>query len=622
MQNFADSAAARAGAGSGMRLGFFPDEGVRFAAGGAALGIEPPDLILRGGRYLNVFTGETLAGDIWIKGRLIARITGEPCPFAARVIDVGGKFLAPGFVEGHIHVESSLADPPHFAEAALRCGVTTVFTDFHEVGAIAGEPGLREMLETLRGTDLKVLFMTPMELPFLPEVQHTLSTLTQVEALTLLQDADTVGLAEVNGQEIVKFLAEGRPSDLSLLTHAVKNRRTPEGHLFHIRGAELDACLAAGLSSDHEPRRQDEVAEKIRKGVFVMLRNGTIAREVESLVEVLPREGLPTARVGLVTDDMLITHMNPESYMLKKVRLAIKAGISVPDALRMVSSNVAEHYRLGELIGALRPGAYADILVFDSPESLKLEGTFASGKPIDGYGSPSPLPEAQASRRAYSPRLTRTILRSPITEADLRYLPEGYGGDTAVIRAIELEEATRFTRLAEIRVPVRNGDVDLSGSDENLSYLICANRRHDELLGKGFLRNYGLREGGIAVSQAHDHHSVIALGRRKADLIQAANRVIELQGGIVLVEKGRVAAELPLPVAGLMSDLPLEETRARIEDLERRLRAGGAAWNQPLFFLFWLGMEVAPFFRITDRGLFDTEKGALISCFTEAADRA
>ena len=605
-----------------MNARFFPDDGERFAVGRAALGIEAPDLILRGGRYLNVFTGEVLAGDLWIKGRLIARITTDPCAFETKIVDVGGKFLAPGFIEGHIHVESSLADPVHFAEAALHCGVTSLFTDFHEVGAVAGEPGLREMLETMRGTDVKVLFMTPMELPFLPEVQHTLSTLTQVEALTLLQDPGTVGLAEVNGHEIVNFLREGRPSDLALLGHAVKNRRTPEGHLFHIRGAELDACLAVGLSSDHEPRRQDEVAEKLRKGVFVMLRNGTIAREVETLVGVIPREGLPTARVGLVTDDMLITHMTPEGYMLRKVRLAVQAGISVPDALRMVSYNVAEHYRLGELIGALRPGAYADILVFDSPEALKIEGVFASGRPAGGYGNSGEPTENEPLRHAYSPRLTATILRSPITEADLRFLPEGSAGDRAVIRAIELEETTRFTRLADIEVPVRSGDVDLSGSEENLSYLICANRQHDELLGKAFLRGYGLHEGGIAVSQAHDHHSIIALGRRKADIIQAANRVIGLQGGIVLVEGGRITAELPLPVAGLMSDLPLEETRARIEEIERRLRLGGARWREPLFFLFWLGMEVAPFFRITDRGLFDTEKACLIPCFGGNANLA
>ncbi len=605
-----------------MRDGFFPGDGERFALGRAALGIEPPDLILRGGSYLNVFTREVLRGDLWIRGRFIARITTEPCAFGTKVVDVEGKFLAPGFVEGHIHVESSLADPLRFAEAALRCGVTSLFTDFHEVGAVAGEPGVREMLEVMRGTDVKVLFMTPMELPFLPKIQHTLSTLTQLEALTLLQDADTVGLAEVNGHEIVAALRDGRPSDLSLLTHATRSRRTPEGHLFYIRGAELDACLSVGISSDHEPRKQDEVVEKVRKGLFVMLRSGTLAREVETLVEVIPREGLAADRVGLVTDDILVTHMTPEGYMLHKVRLAIEAGIPIPDALRMASYNVAEHYRLGEIIGALRPGAYADVLVFDSPESLKLERVFASGNPVDGDSRAGSAPGERPARHAYSPCLARTILRSPITDADLRYLPEGYAGDTVTIRAIELDQATRFTHLADLAVPVRDGDVDLPGSGENLSYLMCANRKQDELVGKGFLRNYGLREGGIAVSQAHDHHSIVALGRRKSDVITAANRVIELQGGIVMVEGGRITAELPLPVAGLMSDLPVEETVGRINDIERRLRSGGVGWYQPLFFLFWLGMEVAPFFRITDRGLFDTKNEKLIPFILEQAGGA
>ncbi len=605
-----------------MNHSLFPDDGERFALGRVALGIEPPDLILRGGRYLNVFTREILRGDIWVSGRFIARVTTDPCAFETKVVDVDGKFLAPGFVEGHIHVESSLAAPLRFAEAALRCGVTSLFTDFHEVGAVVGEPGLREMLEVIRRTDVKVLFMTPMQLPFLPKIQHTLSTLSPVEALTLLQNVDTVGLAEVNGHDIVVSLREGRPNDLSLLSHATRNRRTPEGHLFHIRDAELDACLAVGVSSDHEPRKQDEVAEKIRKGAFVMLRNGTLAREVETLVGVIPREGLPTDRVGLVTDDILVTHMTTEGYMLHKVRLAIKVGIPVADALRMVSYNVAEHYRLGELIGVLRPGAYADVLVFDSPDSLKLEQVIVSGTAVNTDSRTGSAAGSAAVHHTYSPRLLRTILRSPINDADLRYLPADWRGDTANIRAIELEQANRFTHLADVTVPVRNGDVDLSLSDENLFYLVCANRQKDELVGRGFLRNYGLREGGIAVSQAHDHHSIVALGRRKADVMMAANRVIDLQGGVVMVAGGKIAAELPLPVAGLMSDLPIEEIEARINDIEGKLRAGGVDWYQPLFFLFWLGMEVAPFFRITDRGLFDTENEKLVSCFQDRADGA
>ncbi|MDC7125193.1 MAG: adenine deaminase C-terminal domain-containing protein [Spirochaetales bacterium] len=591
-----------------MNHSFFPNDSERFHMGRVALGLEAPDFILHGAKYLNVYTREFLDGDIWISGRFIARISTDICKFTTKIIDVSGKFLAPGFVEGHIHVESSLADPVTFSQAALRCGVTSVFTDFHEVGAVAGRPGIKEMCEALRETDVKALFITPPQLPFLPELQHTLSTLNTVEALDLLNEDESVGLAEVNGQEIVKTLKNGDANDLALFDKAVRQRKTPEGHLFLTRGEELDACLAVGISSDHEPRKQEEVIEKIRKGVFVMLRNGTIAREVETLVGVIARENLPTDRVGLVTDDMMISHMTSDDYMLHKVRLAVKSGIPVPEALRMVSYNIAEHYRLGELIGTLRSGSYADILVFDSPETLQLERVIASGHPIPLKSEPS------KTKRTYSPELLHTILRPPLTKEELQFIPKDYQDEEVTIRSIEMNQINRFTELVEVPVKVKNGDADLSSSDENLFYLICANRQRKDLLGKAFLKDYGLKNGAIAVSQAHDHHGIVALGRSKEDLLVAANRVIELQGGIVLVQNGQITEELPLPVAGLMSDLPMEETISRIHDIEDKLRNGGVKWYQPLFFLFWLGMEVAPFFRITDRGLFDTEEEKVISC--------
>ena len=586
----------------------FPTDQERFRLGRVALGLESPDLILAGGHYLNVYTNEVLRGDVWISGRWIARITTDPCTYTTETYDVSEKLLAPGFVDGHIHVESSLVDPVNFAKLALQCGVTTVATDFHEVGAIAGKPGIQEMLLAMKQTPLKTLLMTPIQLPFLPEIQRTLGTLVPTEALDLLEGPETVGLAEVIGNKIVEWLTHGRPSDLALLTNATTNRRTPEGHLFFTRGNELDACLAVGLSSDHESRQQDEVVEKVRKGLFVMLRNGTLAKEVETLIEVVKSEGLPPEHIGLVTDDMKASDMTPDRYMLKKVRAAIEHGISPIDALKMVTHNVSSHYRLGELIGTLRPGAYADVLVFDSLESLSIERVMCSGRFFD-----QPHSEHDGAPQ-YSDHLLHTVNRDPITENQLRYLPDGFDDSTVSAKVIQLNQETRFTELVDANLPVVNGEIDLTSTAENYLYLICANREFSELVGLGLLKDYGLQEGAVAVSLAHDHHSIVALGRSKEALVRAANRVIELQGGIVLVQQGEIAAELPLPLAGIMATAPAQEVIDKIKHLENMLREGGVRWREPLFFLFWLGMEVAPYFRISDHGLFDTEAQQVIPC--------
>ncbi len=586
----------------------FPTDQERFHLGRVALGLESPDLILAGGQYLNVYTNEVLRGDIWISGRWIARITTDPCAYATETYDVSEKLLTPGFVDGHIHVESSLVDPVNFAKLALQCGVTTVATDFHEVGAIAGKPGMQEMMLAMKQTPLKALLMTPIQLPFLPEIQRTVGTLVPAEALELLEGPETVGLAEVIGDKIVEWLTHGRPSDLALLTNATTNRRTPEGHLFFTRGNELDACLAVGLSSDHESRQRDEVVEKVRKGLFVMLRNGTLAKEVETLVEVVASEGLPPEHFALVTDDMKASDITPDTYMLKKVRVAIERGIGPIDALKMVTHNIASHYRLGELIGTLRPGAYADVLVFDSLESLSLERVICSGRFLDQLDS-----DFEMAPR-YSDQVLNTVSRDPITLNQLRYLPAGFSDATASAKVIKLNQETRFTELIDAELPVTDGEIDLTSTAENYFYLMCANRKFNELVGLGLLKDYGLQEGAVAVSLAHDHHGIVALGRSKEALVRAANRVIELQGGIVLVQQGEITAELPLPLAGIMATAPAQNVVDKIKQIENMLREAGVGWREPMFFLFWLGMEVAPYYRISDHGLFDTEARAVIPC--------
>ena len=571
----------------------------RHTLGRVALGKEAPDLILRGGEIVNVFTRDVRPGDIWIWKHWIARITTEPCAFDCPVVDVTGKTLIPGLIDGHIHVESSLLDPIGFSKQALRCGVTTIVTDYHEVGVISGAPGLRAMIDASTYTPMKSFLMVPMRLPFLPEIQRTLSTMSPEEAETFLPEERAVGLSEVIGETILEMLESGEPEDLRLITEAVRRGQLPEGHLFYNLGAGLDACVAVGIASDHEPRQPDEVEEKIRKGVFVMLRSGTLATEVETLVGTIAERGLPPDRVGLVTDDILATDMRPDRYMLHKVRAAVERGIPVIEAIRMITYNVAAHYRLDDLVGSLKPGSYADIAILDSLDSLNLDRVVCSGRLLDDgfYAEPNPV--------AYPDALLHTIERDPIASSQLETLLAMPGVESASIRAIELNEANRFTELTDCTVPVRDGRIAIEETDD-LCYLICANRRHNDAIGVGFLKGYGLREGGLAVSMAHDHHSVVALGRSLEDLLAAANRVIETQGGVVHTRGGIVDCEVQLPLVGLMATAPFEDVVRDIDHLHERLREGGAVWRAPLFFVFWLGMEVAPRYRITDTGVIDT----------------
>ena len=589
-----------------MQRRLFPSTEELQKTGEVSLGEREPNLVLTGGKYLNVYTGEFVKSDIWLADRFIAKLTDKKPPKGSRIVDISGKFVVPGFIDGHIHVESSLLDPVNFSRAAINCGVTGIVTDCHEAGVTCGQEGLLAMRQAFQETPLKSFWVTPISLPFLPEIQSTVSSLSTEEALEFLRYPETLGLSEVMGDKFAKLVREGGENEMKVIRQTLIDRKLPEGHLFQTLGDELDALIGLGVSSDHEPRRKSEVVEKITKGLFVMLREGTLASEIQTLAGVIKEEDLPPSRFGLVSDDMLARDMTRQGYMVDKITKAKERGVDTVDALRMVTYNVAKHYRIDNLIGTIKPGSFADLVVVDSPDSLNIEKVFCSGLPSEE------LDKEYSFRSSYDESLSRRIPRRKLTGKDLSYLPPDFDRETVEIRSISLNQENRFTELNEREISVNRGELKLSEVDEDLLYLLCASRVDNEKVGLGFLEDYGLRDGALAVSIAHDHHGVVALGKRKSDVVKAANWVIEQQGGIAFVKEGQVVAGLPLPLAGLMAIENYAEVRRKIDDIEKVLRDNGATWNEPLFLSFWLGMEVAPYYRITERGLLNTEDYSIL----------
>ncbi len=590
-----------------MKDTLFPSTEELKKIGEVALKKRPPTAVIAGGNYLNVYTGEIVRADIWTADRFIAKVTDEEPPEGTRTVDASGRLVVPGFIDGHIHVESTLLDPINFSKAAIGCGVTGIVTDFHEAGVTCGKDGLVAMKEAFKETPLKVFWVTPISLPFLPEIQTTVSSLSSGEALELLGEPDTLGLSEVMSEKLVKSLLEGNDEELEVMRRALLERKLPEGHLFQTVDDELDAMIGFGVNSDHEPRKKEEVVEKIKKGLFVMLREGTLASEIQSLVGVIAEEDLPRSRFGLVSDDILARDMRPDTYVIDKIKKAIDRGIEPIEALKMVTYNVARHFRVDNLIGTIKAGSFADLVVLDSLENLEIEEVIVSGTPADE------LESEYTFAATYGDALFNRVPRSHLAVDDLDYLSADFDGETVRVRTIWLDESNRFTHLEEREVSVRGGEIDLDGSKEDILYLICASRVDEERVGLGFLERYGLTNGALAVSIAHDHHGIVALGRTKEDVVAAANWVIDNQGGVVYVRDGEEVAGLPLPLAGLMATEDHESVRRKIAKIERALREDGASWQEPLFLSFWLGMEVAPYYRISERGILHTEDNSVLT---------
>jgi adenine deaminase len=548
-----------------------------------ARGDEPADLVVKGGRVLSVFTREWLEADLAIAdGHVVAVGAGYR---GREAIDAGGAWVAPGLIDAHMHIESSKLMVDEFARAVLGQGTTAVVADPHELANVLGAAGVDWLLDATADLPLEVFVMASSCVPA-SEFESPREPLTLEQMTQLLKRDRVIGVAEMMN---FPGVVAGAPGELAKAALAAR----VDGHAPGLGGRGLNAYLAAGIRTDHEATTYEEALEKRRLGMGVMLREASIARNLVDLLPLVKRYG--PEHCCFCTDDREPNFIVEEGHINQMVRVAVEQGIRPEDALTMASHNAALQHGL-ERLGALAPGYQADLLILDDLVGFRPRLVLKRGRPV-GEIRPVPIPDwVRASMNA-----------APVTAADFRIT--GSGGPIRVIRLIPAQLLT-----GEVWVePARSGEELVADPRRDLVKMAVVERHHATgRIGKGFVTALGLRRGAFASTVAHDAHNIVVLGVDDADMAVCVSRLGEIGGGIVVAEGGAVTAELPLPVAGLMSDPPLAEVYQRLTRMERMLLDMGVSVQSPFMAISFLALSVIPDLKLTDRGLVDVRNFRLV----------
>jgi len=548
-----------------------------------ARGDEPADLVLSGGKVFSVFTREWLDVDVAV---VEGHVAGLGSYQGNERLDVRGAYVVPGFIDAHVHIESSKLMIDQFSRAVLPHGTTAVVADPHEIANVLGTDGVHWLLDVCEQVPLDVFVMAPSCVPASafesPQRPFNLGDLAG-----LLRRHRTLGVAEMMN---FPGVISGQPAELGKLQTGLNEH--VDGHAPGVRGRPLNAYVAAGIYSDHECTTFDEALEKRRLGMWIMLREGSAAR---NLVDLLPlvREYGPE-RCMFCTDDREPVFLVEEGHIDQMLRTAVAHGVRPEDALVMATLHPAEYHGLRHL-GAIAPGYQADIVVLDDLESFRPRLVLKRG--LEPVHPPIESPEW----------VRRTVNLAPLGERAF-----SVHGPAHHIRVMAVVPGQLVTGCQLTEPTIRDGELVADPSRDLVKIAVVERHHATGRVGVGFATNVGLKRGAFASTVAHDAHNVIVLGVDDADMLKCVRRLAEIGGGVVVVTDGQVMGELTLPVAGLMSDAPLAEVHRKLAGMEEVLRGNGVAWDAPFMCLSFLALSVIPELKVTDRGLVDVNRFELV----------
>jgi adenine deaminase len=535
-----------------------------------ARGDAPCDLVLKGGMLVNVLSGEVYQADIAVFDGLVVGIGNYK---GREELDVRGKYICPGFIDGHVHIESSMVEVREFAKAVVPLGTTSVVIDPHEIANVFGLEGIQYMLKSSKFNPLNVFLMLPSCVPA-TEFETSGSTLKGFDLYPLLTEKWVLGIGEVMNYPGVL----NRDQDiLDKITMADVKR--VDGHAPNLTGRDLCAYVAAGVRSDHEGTSVEEVKEKLRLGLHIMIREGSLTKNLTDLLPVISAYNI--SRCFFVTDDRHPKDIIDEGHIDFMVRTAILGGLDPVSAIRLATVNGAEYFKLDKL-GAVAPGYIADLLVLDlqtTPPKISLRSSInIKFLTLDDFKIP-----ARGKR----------------------------------VRAIDLRPGDIKTGEYITEAKVVDG-MAVSDPDRDIVKVMVIERHHaSENIGRAFLRGLGIKRGAMASSVSHDSHNIVVAGVNDEDMLEAVIEICRMKGGLAIVEGGKILGRLPLPVAGLMSEESMPEVKKHLDELEKVARSIGITMKEPFMALSFVTLAVMPDLKLTDLGLIDVRKFKFVDIFAD-----
>ena len=559
-----------------------------------ARGEIPADLLIKNARLVNVLSGEIYSENIAVTD---GRIVGFGNYEAKEVFDAENMYVAPGFIDAHIHFESTMLTLPQFSRAVMPHGTTAVVIDPHEIANVLGLDGIRYVLNNLNLIPLDVFVMLPSCVPATP-LETSGAVITEKELRFMIYDEKVAGIGEmmnfpavINGEEHTHWKI-----------NAAKWKKV-DGHAPGVRGKDLNAYILSKIDSDHESTSKEEALEKLRKGMHIHIRHGTSEQNLHEIIPIVTKDN--SFRFSFATDDKHPDELMNEGHIDYSVREAIKMGIEPVTAYQIATINTALHYNLKN-IGALKPRYWADFVVLSDLNTVKIEAVYKKGKPVFRNGSES------WSFSGTLPSVRSTMNPGEIKQDDIAVKAEG-----KKIRVIDIVPGQIVTGelIKDARIVNENVEPDI----ENDILKIVVIERHSASgnIGKAFVHGLGLKNGAIASTVAHDSHNIVIVGTNDRDIYTAFKHIRKIQGGLAAVKNGKVIGDLPLPVAGLLSDQPYEKVVEELLSLRKKVHGLGCRHKSPFMILSFLCLSAIPKLKVTDLGLIDVSQFKVVPIFAD-----